>query len=67
MPGAIAENRSVRVVHEDRLGGIPWGWRSSTELTRQKLAPTKIEWVSRKKCIFRGALKVEHKAVICRA
>jgi hypothetical protein len=32
MHGAIAENRSVRVVHEDRLGGIPSDWRTSTEL-----------------------------------
>jgi VanZ family protein len=50
MHGAIAENPSVRVVHEDL----------STELTPQKLAPTKVEWVSRERCIFRSALKVFH-------
>jgi hypothetical protein len=34
MHGAIVENRSVRVVHEDRRGGLPWGWRTSTELPK---------------------------------
>jgi hypothetical protein len=42
MHGAIVENRSVRVVHEDRPG-----WHTSTELTPQ----------SQKKCLFRDALK----------
>jgi hypothetical protein len=42
MPGAIAENQSVRAVHE----GL------STELTPQKLAPAEMEWVSWKKRIF---------------
>ena len=52
MHGAIVENRSVRVVHEDRPG-----WRTSTALTQQRLAPAKLPWVSREKCIFRGALE----------
>ena len=32
MHGAIAENRSVYHIHEDRRGGLPPGWRTSTEL-----------------------------------
>jgi hypothetical protein len=52
MAGAIAANRSVHRVHEDRPD-----WRTSTELTPQKVAPAKLLLVSREKYICRGAPK----------